>query len=137
MRLDLGRNNDFLNELVFIHLVNTFLTYCSDILAVAALESPEKFSFKLNIDSSALVKAEGIETLHYELGIAVLQHISLMPYPVLRKLLLSKLHLKNARELRRIKLIDDSVEKETDSPLALGHQESSDRSSQDRELARV
>src|SRR5438067_9332489 len=37
LRLDLDRNIEFLSELAFLHLVNCFLIYCSDILAVAAL----------------------------------------------------------------------------------------------------
>ena len=109
MRLDLGRNQEFLDELAFMHLANSFITYCADILSVAALGSPEKFNLSVRIEAANFAKAKSAELMR-ELGIAVVSRILFMGYFDLRRLILSNVHLKPA-DLRRFAFIDRAVEK--------------------------
>jgi hypothetical protein len=110
MRLDLGRNTDFLQELAFLHLVNTFITYCADILAVAALGSPEKFDLKVRMDAAELARLPSQPRIMREIAIAVVSQINYMSYSDLRRLLLSKVTLGKSA-LAHLKIIDQAVQK--------------------------
>jgi hypothetical protein len=81
MRLDLGRNQEFLHELAFLHLVNSFIIYCSDILSVAALGSPEKFDADIRTKSSRLLNPTfSSHELKNEIGIIIASRIIRTPY---------------------------------------------------------
>lgn len=110
MRLDLGRNRDVLNELTFLHLVNSFITYCSDILAVAALGSPEKFDLRIRVDAATLARIPNQGRIMREVAIGVVSHITFMSYPELKKLLLSKVNLPKGA-MRKLGVVDRGVEK--------------------------
>jgi hypothetical protein len=108
MRLDLGRNTDFLHELAFVHLTNGFISYCSDILSVAALGSPEKFDLSIRLQPLRLLRAKTSTRIINEISIAIVSRITAMNYPELKKLLLSKIQLKKG-DLQIFEVIDRGI----------------------------
>jgi hypothetical protein len=120
IRLDLGRNLDFLHELIFLHLANSFVTYCSDILAVAALGSPEKFDVEIRAKTSRLLSASITPNeINNEVGIIIVSRIIRTPYADLKKLLLSKISLSSA-VLKKFKIVDQGIEKRNELTHGLG-----------------
>ncbi len=110
MRLDLGRNVEFLNELAFLHLINRFLTYCCDILAVAALGSPDRFDLNIRIQTSKLAGPNANSRFESEMGAAIIARLGFMTYPELRRLLLSKIKLRRTI-LKQLEIVDRAVRK--------------------------
>jgi hypothetical protein len=119
MRLDLGRNRDFLDEMAFSYLINSFITYCADILAVAALGSPEKFDLKVRLEAAKLARLPSQSRIMREVVIAVVSQITFMSYPELRKLLLSKVTLSKSAH-RQLAIIDKAVQKRNTLTHGLG-----------------
>ena len=110
LRLDLGRNLEFLHELAFLYLVNGFITYCADILAIAALGSPEKFDFPIRERSSNLLRATSSHGWKNEIGISIATRILVLPYSELRTLLLSKAKI-GKLALEKLAVIERAVKK--------------------------
>lgn len=118
-RRDLGRNMWFFNKLAFLHLVNAFIIYCSDILTVAVLGSPEKFSLSIKLGSARIGTGKSANQLRRDLEIALISKIVSMAYPELKKSLFSKIRLSAANK-KRLAFIDKAVSKRHEMTHGLG-----------------
>jgi hypothetical protein len=119
LRLDLGRNLDFLNELAFLHLVNSFVSYCADILAMSALGSPDKFDFTIKSKSSALLRVMSPTKWAKEVAIMIASRILFMPYTELKKELLLKMRFGKSVS-RKFEILDRAIRKRNKFTHGLG-----------------